>query len=240
MTANKERDEMDRTSTDRRSPSVRQVYRFGNARWYDAFRTIWTWATSRTAEAKLDQCLREAASDGCRVLDIGCGTGFNVGRLQRLGIPFGSYLGVDLTDAMLTIAREHYAGEPRASFLEADLATLPGTSERFDVVLCTWVASHLDHPREAFEIGFEVLAPSGQAFFLTMTQPKWYVSWWFAPFAYLFQARFVDPDSLADLPGLKRLETGAAGLVTSVCLQKEGAHDPVTPDADSPRTGGQT
>ncbi len=219
---------------------MRRVYRFGSARWYDTFRTIWTWVTSRTAEAKLDQWLREAAIDGCRVLDIGCGTGFNVGRLRRLGVPFGSYLGVDLTDAMLAVAREHYAGEPRASFLEANLAMLPGTPERFDLVLCTWVASHLDHPREAFEIGFEVLAPSGQAFFITMTQPRWYVSWWVAPFAHLFQARFVDPDSLADLPGLQRIETSAAGLVTIVRLQKEAPTEPGTRVSTSPRTEGQS
>jgi SAM-dependent methyltransferase len=43
------------------------------------------------------------------VLDIGCGTGHNLGRLRRLGVPFESYRGVDLTNSMLAIARQRYA-----------------------------------------------------------------------------------------------------------------------------------
>jgi len=229
---------MQQSATDRRYPWVRRLYQFGGARWYDAFRTVWTRVTSPAAEATLDQWLREAARDECRVLDIGCGTGFNLGRLQRLGVPFRSYLGVDLTDAMLAIARTRYADERRAIFVEANLSDLAGTPERFDVILCTWVASHLDHPREVFDLAYDLLAPSGHAFLLVMTQPRWHIFWWLAPLARLFQARFVDLEPLGDLRGLKRMETSAAGLATVFSLLKGTASSTDAPPTMSARTGG--
>jgi len=113
--------------------------------------------------------------------------------------------------------------ESRATFDQADLQSLQGTAERYDLILCTWVASHLERPRELFDLAYELLAPSGNAFFLMMTQPRWYVFWWFKPLVHIFQARFVDLESLGDLRGSKKTETRTAGLVTLVWLHKVAA-----------------
>jgi len=199
---------------------VERLYQFGSARWYETFRAIWTRLTSRAAEAELDQILRENAVDGCHVLDIGCGTGHNLGRLLRLEIPFSSYRGVDLTDAMLNIAREHFRAEARARFEQADLYRLAGSVERYDLILCTWVASHLEQPRDVFEIAYGLLAPEGRALFLTLTRPRWYILWWFSPFVRLFQARYLRAEVLHDLPGLVAQSSWTARLTTLVHLRK--------------------
>jgi SAM-dependent methyltransferase len=75
---------------------IRHLYSLFDARWYDPFRALWERLTSRAAEDELDRLVRESAAEGFRVLDIGCGTGHNLGRLRRLGVHFESYRGIDL------------------------------------------------------------------------------------------------------------------------------------------------
>jgi ubiquinone/menaquinone biosynthesis C-methylase UbiE len=71
---------------------------------------------------------------GERVLDVACGTGI-VARLarERVGAN-GKVVGVDLSPAMLAVAREV---EPGIDWREGDVAALPlQDGERFDVVIC--------------------------------------------------------------------------------------------------------
>ncbi|MFP8907773.1 class I SAM-dependent methyltransferase [Streptomyces atacamensis] len=55
-----------------------------------------------------------------KVLDLACGTGSITGRLLRR-FPGATSTGVDLDPALLTIARGHFAADPRAAFVTADL-----------------------------------------------------------------------------------------------------------------------
>lgn len=204
-----------------RARRVRALYGIGEARWYDGFRAAWTTFTSRPAEAALDRLIVEAARPGCRVVDVGCGTGYNLARLRRLDVPFGTYRGVDLSPAMLAIAKAHHAGDARAEFVEGDLHALRTMQDRFDLVLCTWVASHLERPRDVLEVAYHLLAPGGHAMLLLMSRPRWYIRWWLAPLVHLFQARWVDPGVLENLPGLASTASLRAGLVTAVHLVRE-------------------
>lgn len=205
----------------RRSRKVRALYTIGSARWYDLFRRAWTWLTSRRAEEHFDRLTEAAVFKGSCVLDVGCGTGYNLGRLGRLELPFSSYLGVDLTPAMLAIARNEFADEARAEFAEMDLHDLGTTEQRFDVVLCTWVVSHLADPRAAFELAYKLLATGGRALFLVMSEPRRSVRWWFAPLARIFRAQVVSPAVFDGLPGAVRLTRFTFGLVTLVELTKD-------------------
>ncbi|MFE2345022.1 class I SAM-dependent methyltransferase, partial [Streptomyces sp. NPDC059431] len=73
-----------------------------------------------------------------RVLDLACGTGSITDRLLKR-FPESTSTGVDLDPALLTIARGHFADDPRVSFVTADLkdpdwrAALPHDS--YDAVL---------------------------------------------------------------------------------------------------------
>ncbi|MER0245952.1 class I SAM-dependent methyltransferase [Streptomyces sp. HSW2009] len=58
--------------------------------------------------------------DAPRVLDLACGTGTISDRLLTR-FPGATSTGVDLDPALLTIARGHFANEPRAEFVTADL-----------------------------------------------------------------------------------------------------------------------
>lgn len=66
-----------------------------------------------------------ALHKGDTVVDIGCGTGANFPSLQQVIGPEGKIIGVDLTDAMLTQARERVAekGWRNVQLVQSDAAT---------------------------------------------------------------------------------------------------------------------
>lgn len=80
----------------------------------------------------------EAAAIGStdRVLDVGCGTGYTTRHAARAAWA-GSALGVDLSTAMLKVARERAAAEglTNVSYLHADAQIHPFETETFDVAI---------------------------------------------------------------------------------------------------------
>lgn len=76
----------------------------------------------------------------CDVIELGCGTGRNVGRV--IGEGARSYLGVDGSPGMLTIATHRYY-DPRITFLQADLLVPYAPSRQYDLGLVCLVLEHL-------------------------------------------------------------------------------------------------
>jgi S-adenosylmethionine-dependent methyltransferase len=88
-----------------------------------------------------------SASDGpLRVLDAGCGQGTQAIALARLG---HEVVGLDLSDALLAVARSAAAGEPddvqqRLTFQVGDVLALSGEHlGNYDLVCCHGVAMYL-------------------------------------------------------------------------------------------------
>lgn len=82
-----------------------------------------------------------------RVLDIATGPGYIAEAFARAA---REVVGVDLTDAMLAIARERTTerGVPNVSFRAADAQNLPFENGAFDVVVCRLALHHLQNPLE--------------------------------------------------------------------------------------------
>jgi arsenite methyltransferase len=68
---------------------------------------------------------------GCRVLDLGCGSGRDVYALAQLVGPTGEVIGVDMTDEQLAVAEQHRAFHADA-FGYANVRFLQGYIERLD------------------------------------------------------------------------------------------------------------
>jgi arsenite methyltransferase len=112
--------------------------------------------------------------EGCRVLDLGCGSGRDVYALAQLVGPTGSVVGVDMTDEQLAIAekyRSHHAqafGYDNVQFLQGyierleDLKLEPGS---FDVIVSNCVVN-LSPDKDAVMRGVHrLLKPGGEFFF---------------------------------------------------------------------------
>lgn len=91
--------------------------------WAPRYNATHAWRILKRREARL--ALR--AQPGDRVLEIACGTGLNFPHLRQLIGDQGSLMGVDITTAMLNIARQEIArhGWQNVEVREADVARLP-------------------------------------------------------------------------------------------------------------------
>jgi len=110
--------------------------------WFRGFRHFVRSLVSRAAAGRTD----------LRILDCGCGTGYN---LRWLG-EYGRAVGMDLTHSGLVVARE--AGE---SVVRGDAMHLPYTSGAFDLVASFDVLPCIPDDRVAMAEMARVLKPGG-------------------------------------------------------------------------------
>ncbi|MER5836790.1 class I SAM-dependent methyltransferase [Streptomyces sp. NPDC002130] len=100
------------------------------------------------------------------VLDLGCGTG----SLSLIASEQGHRVtGVDLSPAMVTLAREKLAGRD-AVFLVGDAAAPPVGEQRFDAVLVRHVLWALPEPARALRHWRGLLRPGGR---LVLVEGVW-------------------------------------------------------------------
>ena len=101
------------------------------APYYDATHS---WTLPHRRESRLALGVQR----GDRVLDMACGTGLNFPHLRELAGEGGHVLGIDLTPAMLDVARGRIArhGWKNVEVRQADAAQLPLSDASFDKGRC--------------------------------------------------------------------------------------------------------
>jgi ubiquinone/menaquinone biosynthesis C-methylase UbiE len=77
---------------------------------------------------------------GCRVLELGCGTGVYTEELARTG---AEVFAVDLSRNMLNVAK-HSLNAPNVSHVQSDANRLPFADNSFDAVVGTYVLQYID------------------------------------------------------------------------------------------------
>lgn len=105
-----------------------------------------------------------ALHPGDRVLDLCCGTGASALPAARIVGPSGSVLGVDLTPALVAVARAQAAraGLTQARFEAADVTTLTFAPGAFDAVVSVFGLFFLDDQAAMLRAAWEWLAPGGR------------------------------------------------------------------------------
>lgn len=83
------------------------------------------------------------------LVDVGCGEGFGIYRLQRKfsGESF-TITGVDISKKSLEICKKM---NPSVPLYEGDIYKLPFASKKFEMVMCLETLEHLEHPEVALE-----------------------------------------------------------------------------------------
>ncbi len=112
--------------------------------------------------------------NGCRVLDLGCGTGRDVYALAQMVGPTGQVIGVDMTEQQLAIAERHKAyhrktiGYDNTVFINGlieHLDELALEPESFDVIVSNCVVN-LSPDKDAVLRGImKLLKPGGEFYF---------------------------------------------------------------------------
>ena len=112
-----------------------------------------------------------APLSGARVLEVGCGSGYFLGRLLDYGAAEAA--GIDLVEERIAVARERY---PRLELVAGDATNLPWPDESFGLVTqFTCLSSVLD-PEVRRAIAAEmwrVLAPGGAVVSYDVRSPRW-------------------------------------------------------------------
>jgi ubiquinone/menaquinone biosynthesis C-methylase UbiE len=97
---------------------------------------------------------------GCRILDLGCGTGRY---LRRLSSNLYRVVAVDLSRGMLARAGRAMGDRQDIHFLQASVTCLPFHPGQFDRIMSGLVIDHVPTPEDLFRQMAELLAPKGRA-----------------------------------------------------------------------------
>lgn len=148
--------------------AVRRLYESRFAIQYDRRAQLW----ERTLGARAEQALRTRLTQLPRrplaVLDLGCGNARNLAKLRSSGVEIGDYLGIDRSAPMLQ------AAPPTGSSVRFGTAELTDPDSykalpQYDLVLLTWVLSHLGDPAALLNRAQQTLAPDGTLIVATLT-----------------------------------------------------------------------
>jgi ubiquinone/menaquinone biosynthesis C-methylase UbiE len=116
------------------------------------------------------------ALQGCKVIDLGCGTGKDVFIASRLAGPEGFVIGIDMTDEQLEVANRHLDSQmrrfgysrPNVEFRKGyieDLKEAGIEDDSIDVVMSNCVINLSEDKRRVFTEIFRVLKPGGELYF---------------------------------------------------------------------------
>ena len=103
-------------------------------------------------------------NEGETVLDLGSGGGIDVLLSARRVGPTGWVYGLDMTDAMLSLARENQrkAGATNVEFLKGDIENIPLPDASVDVIISNCVINLAADKRRVLAEAFRVLRPGGR------------------------------------------------------------------------------
>lgn len=97
--------------------------------------------------------------DKDKVLEIGCGNGYYLSLLNRLGVKL-SLVGVD-TDQMALDDAKKFIGDDKVKLINADALKLPFTNNTFDKVVMSEVLEHVQNEKKTLAEAYRVLKADG-------------------------------------------------------------------------------
>ncbi|CAI6086815.1 Carboxy-S-adenosyl-L-methionine synthase [Cohnella sp. JJ-181] len=104
------------------------------------------------------------ASDAAspRVLDLGAGTGL-LAAMVRSKLPQARLSLIDMSESMLEVARQRFAGDPDVEYTVADYSAHTFEPGSYDIIVSSLSIHHLTHPAKQalFKKLYDALTPGG-------------------------------------------------------------------------------
>jgi ubiquinone/menaquinone biosynthesis C-methylase UbiE len=99
---------------------------------------------------------------GESVLDVGSGPGFLAAEVAEATGPTGSVCGIDVSEPMIDLARQHCAHQAWITFSQGDATDLPFPDSSFDAAISTQVLEYIPDVDAALAEVHRVLRPAGR------------------------------------------------------------------------------
>ena len=126
----------------------------------DAFITKSGLAIRMVERLRMRRAQRALGASSPDVLDIGCGPGNLLERLEG-----GRLVGVDLSETMLAQARRRLSGKPSVELLKADAEFLPFADGSFGRIICSEMLEHVLNPERVILEIHRVSRPGARVVF---------------------------------------------------------------------------
>jgi SAM-dependent methyltransferase len=131
------------------------------------------WADNDALMDRLNQPIADAIEAavrpraGERMIDVGCGSGATTRAMARRLGPEGRCVGIDITPALLELARAKAVSEgvAGAEFIEGDAETYPFEAGAYDAVISRFGVMFFASPEAAFRNLRRALKPDGRLVF---------------------------------------------------------------------------
>lgn len=156
---------------DKHSSRIREMFARVSHR-YDLLNHLLSGSVDRLWRRRAARSLAQALPDGCRILDLCCGTGDQAEALRRLGF---DVVAADFCMPMLALALPKFArGErKRPAAITADALAIPLASGGFDGATVSFGLRNVADLDAALAELARVLRPGGELAVLEFTVPVW-------------------------------------------------------------------
>jgi demethylmenaquinone methyltransferase / 2-methoxy-6-polyprenyl-1,4-benzoquinol methylase len=112
------------------------------------------------------------AKPGDRVLDVATGTGKVAADLQAKTQPGGSVVGIDISPAMIDVAKRRFADRPELTFEVGDALALPSEDGSFDAATIAFGMRNLPDYAKGFAEMTRSVRPGGRVVCLEIARPS--------------------------------------------------------------------
>ncbi len=108
-------------------------------------------------------------------LDVGCGTGWAIGKAAERFNFSGKFFGVDLSTKMIERAKENFQSMENFYFIKANAESIPLEDGFFDVIISTNSFHHYLNPGKALNEFYRLLKAGGKIYILDPTADSWLI-----------------------------------------------------------------
>jgi len=113
--------------------------------------------------------------EGISFLDVGCGTGWAVGRAAELVNDHGMFYGIDLSFKMIEKAKVHFQDRKNLQFIKSNVESIPLRDNFFNIIICTNSFHHYLNPGSALKEMHRLLKRGGRVYILDPTADTWLI-----------------------------------------------------------------